>query len=89
MSDGDVSSFPIEGPYGYEEAGSAYVRPEQSWVYKFGQQPDEVLLFKCYDSLDDGNTARQVFHSAFADPSQAHMPPRESSELRCLVVYDM
>jgi hypothetical protein len=49
---------------------------------------DEVLLIKGWDSLDDGR-ARFTPHSAFDLPdTPANAPPRESIELRTLVVID-
>ncbi len=62
--------------------------PEHKWFYAPQMRDDEVLLFKCYDSVGDGR-ARFVPHSAFVDPTApAGAPPRESIELRTLVFYD-
>jgi hypothetical protein len=61
--------------------------PEHKWFYAPAMRSDEVMLIKCYDSLDDGR-ARFVPHSAFVDPTTpAGAPPRESIELRTLVFY--
>jgi hypothetical protein len=61
--------------------------PEHKWFYAPGMRNDEVMLIKCYDSVDDGR-ARFVPHSAFVDPTTpAGAPPRESIELRTLVFY--
>nr|WP_321983672.1 CmcJ/NvfI family oxidoreductase [uncultured Lichenicoccus sp.] len=57
----------------------------QRWHYLSRMMPDEVLLLKCYDSLDDGR-ARFAPHSAFIDPTAPEdAPPRQSIELRALV----
>jgi hypothetical protein len=43
---------------------------------------DEALVFKTYDSLDDGR-ARWTAHTAFDDPtSPPNARPRESIEIR-------
>jgi hypothetical protein len=49
-------------------------------------EPDEVLLLKCFDSRRDGR-ARYTAHTGFANPeSPADAVPRESIEVRTLVV---
>jgi hypothetical protein len=61
--------------------------PEHKWFYAPAMRNDEVMLIKCYDSVDDGR-ARFVPHSAFVDPTTpAGAPPRESIELRTPVFY--
>ncbi|KIX97415.1 uncharacterized protein Z520_06867 [Fonsecaea multimorphosa CBS 102226] len=61
--------------------------PNHQWYFKYAQRPDEPLLIKCYDSLDDGR-ARRIPHTAFVDPEYENGPPRESIEVRTLVFYD-
>lgn len=57
------------------------------WFYFPQMQPNEVLLFKCFDSLDDGR-ARLTAHTAFDDPtSPLHARPRESIEVRTLAFF--
>ena len=57
------------------------------WFYAPRMTRDEVLLFRCYDSTEQGR-ARFVPHAAFQDPTAPHGAlPRESIELRCLVFY--
>ena len=49
---------------------------------------DEVLLLKGWDSLDDGRT-RFNAHGAFElDDTDETTPPRESIELRTLVIVE-
>ncbi|KAK7957125.1 uncharacterized protein PG986_006347 [Apiospora aurea] len=71
------------------------VKPSSShrWYYKYAQQPDEVMLIKCFDS-DSANEARRTPHSAFEDPAyfyndedSADKSGRESIEVRALVLY--
>ena len=61
--------------------------PAQRWFYAPRMSRDEALLFRCYDSADDGR-ARFVPHAAFEDPTAPRTAiPRESIELRTLVFY--
>jgi len=63
--------------------------PNQRWTYFSGVTPDELILIKCYDSLQDGSVALYTPHTAFADPATPEGTPfRESIELRALVFYD-
>ena len=61
--------------------------PGQRWYYAPRMTPDEILLIKGWDSLDDGR-ARFTPHSAFDLPDTANAAPRESIEVRTLVVID-
>ncbi len=61
--------------------------PKQRWYYAPRMTPDEVLLIKGWDSLDDGR-ARFTPHSAFNLPDSANAAPRESIEVRTLVVIE-
>ncbi len=60
----------------------------QRWFYAPEMTRDEVLLIKGWDSLDDGR-ARFTPHGAF-DPAdvRAEAPPRESIEIRTLVILE-
>jgi hypothetical protein len=61
--------------------------PAHRWFYAPRMSRDEVLLFRCYDSANDGR-ARFVPHAAFEDPTTPRTAiPRESIELRTLVFY--
>ena len=62
--------------------------PRQRWYYAPRMAPNEILLIKGWDSHDDG---RALFtpHSAFDLPNTSDTaPPRESIEIRTLVVID-
>ena len=62
--------------------------PGQRWYYAPRMTPDEMLLIKGWDSVDDGR-ARFTPHGAFDLPhTPAAAPPRESIEVRTLVVID-
>jgi hypothetical protein len=58
--------------------------PNHRWLYKFGQQPDEVLLFK---QADNYGRARACPHTAFIDKEYENEAPRESIELRALLMW--
>jgi hypothetical protein len=62
--------------------------PAQRWYYAPAMTPDEVLLIKGWDSLEDGR-ARFTPHGAFDLPdTPPHAAPRESIEVRTLVVIE-
>ncbi|MBV8574126.1 MAG: hypothetical protein JOZ58_03675 [Acetobacteraceae bacterium] len=58
--------------------------PSQRWYYAPQMTPDEILLIKGWDSLDDGRT-RFTPHGAFELPDTPEdAPARESIEVRTL-----
>ena len=62
--------------------------PSQRWYFTPHMTRDEVLLIKGWDSLDDGR-AQFTPHSAFELPdTDDSTPPRESIELRALVIIE-
>ena len=61
--------------------------PSHEWYYFPRMAREEALVFKVYDSKDDGR-ARFTAHSAFSDPATgAESPPRESIEVRTLAFF--
>jgi hypothetical protein len=61
--------------------------PAHRWYYFPKMQRNEVMVFKCFDSLKDGR-ARWTAHCAFDDPnSPPDAPPRESIEMRTLAFF--
>ena len=66
----------------------ATFNPSHHWCYFPLMQIDEALLFKVYDSADDGR-ARFTLHTSFDDPSVkgATGMDRESIETRCFVFF--
>ena len=61
--------------------------PEHRWFYVADMWPNETLVFKCYDSLGDG-TAPFTPDTAFANPDcPPAFVPRESIEVRTVVIY--
>ncbi|MEQ8398314.1 CmcJ/NvfI family oxidoreductase [Thalassobaculum sp.] len=62
--------------------------PEHRWYYAPWMTADEVLLIKGWDSLNDGR-ARFTPHGAFNQPdTPATAAPRESIEVRTLVIIE-
>ncbi len=68
------------------ETYSIGYNPNHRWYYVPDMRRDEVLIFKCFDSADDGR-ARYGAHSAFDDPATSEPPERESIEARLLVFF--
>ena len=59
----------------------------QQWYYFPEMRPDEVLLFKTFDSLNGGANPCSI-HSAIRLPeAPANAKPRESVETRAFVFY--
>lgn len=62
---------------------------KQRWFYLRHQTPEEIVLFKCYDSREEEGVARCCPHTAFRDDSAPiSAPKRESIEVRVLVLDD-
>ncbi len=62
--------------------------PAYAWAYFSAMERDEVLVFKQYDSDQEG-VARFTPHAAFDLPNvPTGWPPRHSIEIRCLVTFE-
>lgn len=62
--------------------------PSQRWYFAPEMTSDEVLLIKGWDSLEDGR-AQYTPHGAFELPDTApDAPPRESIEVRTIVIVE-
>ncbi|KAF4609912.1 hypothetical protein D9613_010243 [Agrocybe pediades] len=63
--------------------------PDYKWKYLDGMTPEEGVLIKCFDSIQDGSVAIFTPHTAFEDPATPQDAPyRRSIELRALVFYN-
>jgi hypothetical protein len=61
--------------------------PQHFWYWFPRMRREEALVFKVYDSLNDGR-ARWTAHTAFEDStSPPHARPRESIEIRTLAFF--
>lgn len=59
--------------------------PRHKWYYLSEMQPDEAVIFKCYDSKNSSQS--RCCHASFRLP-QAADAPRESMEMRFFVFYE-
>ncbi|KAF8627560.1 hypothetical protein AX15_004366 [Amanita polypyramis BW_CC] len=83
--------FPVALVYPDSEGETFSVKhnPGHNWKYVRGMTPDEIVLIKCFDSIQDGSVAIFTPHTAFIDPATPKgAAPRQSIELRALVFYD-
>jgi hypothetical protein len=92
----DARSFPMHDWVACEliyptRTGEIYLgkyADSHRWYYYPAMAPDELLVFKTYDSRLD-SPARMTPHCAFDDPTApADAPLRQSIEARCLVILD-
>ncbi len=61
--------------------------PAHRWYYFSAMRRDEALVFKVYDSMQDGR-ARFVPHTSFENPlAPGDAPPRRSIEIRTLAFF--
>jgi len=71
------------------ETWSVKYSPDHRWFYWRAMTPDQFILIKCMDSINDGSVALCAPHTSFEDPTTPpDAPTRESIELRALVFYD-
>jgi hypothetical protein len=83
----DLVAADIVYPTRTGEIFEVLYKPAHAWTYFHGMQFDEVLLFKQYDSAE--SMPCYTPHAAFAHPATpAGTPPRESIEIRCLLIFD-
>lgn len=57
-------------------------RPDHEWYWVPQQQPNEVSMLKCYDSVTDGSVSRWSFHTAAID----HTAPQDARCRKNVVV---
>ncbi|OCK76184.1 hypothetical protein K432DRAFT_385628 [Lepidopterella palustris CBS 459.81] len=62
-------------------------QPQQKWYWLSTQQPDETLFFLNYDSKPP-NGACACPHTSFKDPGAGKVEPRESIEVRMIVISE-
>jgi hypothetical protein len=87
VDDSDLIPVALVYPNRRGETYTVKPNPRHKWYFKYAQRPDEVVLIKCFDSLENG-VARRVPHTAFTDPAEEDKYPRESIEVRTLVFYE-
>ena len=63
-------------------------RQDHEWYWVPQQQPHEVSMLKCYDSVTDGSVSRWSFHTACIDPNQSEDAPcRKNVVVRSFVFF--
>jgi hypothetical protein len=63
-------------------------RPSHEWYWFPQQQPNEVSMLKCYDSVTDGSVSRWSFHTACIDPTAPEDAPcRKNVVVRSYVFF--
>jgi hypothetical protein len=63
-------------------------RPEHEWYWVPQQEPTEVSMLKCYDSITDGSVSRWSFHTASIDPTAPEDAPcRKNLVVRSFVFF--
>lgn len=59
------------------------------WYYFPRMRPDEMLVFKQYDTREENPCLRQVYHGAITDPTTTDESPlRQTIEVRVLALFD-
>ena len=61
--------------------------PQQRWFYYSAMRPNEVLMFKTFDSVDGGTRPCSIHTAIHLSNAPADAKPRESIETRAFVFY--
>ena len=69
------------------EISLATYNPNHRWYYFSEMRPDEVLLFKTFDSIHEGKTLCSIHTAIDLPDAPANAKPRESIESRAFVFY--
>ncbi len=78
----------LDSPHLVGEIYNFRHNPSHKWFYVSDMQPNEFMLLKCYDSMHD-NYACFTGHTGFRNPdSPSDADPRQSIEVRTLVIFD-
>lgn len=86
----DKNLIPAERRYQDRIGGVLHLsyNANQEWFYFPKMTTEEVVILKCFDSLDDG-TAKWTAHGSFQPPETSPTAtPRESIEIRTLYFFD-
>ncbi len=63
-------------------------RADHEWYWIPQQQPNEMSMLKCYDSITDGSVSRWSFHTACVDPTvPLDAPCRKNVVVRSYVFF--
>lgn len=90
VSETDVIPMDFHGPEGsrneFVRSRACRFNPQHRWYYFPDMRPEEVLVFKGFDS--DVPDARNAMHTAFDDMSVDSAVPRGSIECRFIALFD-
>jgi len=85
---GDLIPSDLRFPDRVVENYQLIYNSEHRWFYFPAMRPDEVIVFKTFDSATDGR-ARFTPHAAFKDPtSPADAPHRQSIDARLFAFFN-
>ncbi|KAI9570949.1 hypothetical protein HD554DRAFT_2240870, partial [Boletus coccyginus] len=85
----DLMAIALIYPDQEGEIFSVKFNEAHKWKYMQKMEPDEFILIKCFDSMQDGSVAVLTPHTVFEDPNSPEgVPLKESIEIRALVFYD-
>lgn len=83
----DASVGPHDQPGGEFESRLCRPGPEHRWYYLSNMEPDDLLIFKGFDS--DLPESMNAMHTAFDNPLAGDdAPPRVSVEARFILLFD-
>ncbi|KAI6000910.1 hypothetical protein EDD15DRAFT_2362372 [Pisolithus albus] len=67
----DLVPFALIYPDREGETYGVKYTPNHKWMYKGAMDLEDLVLLKCFDSLQDGSVATMAPHTAFEDPKTA------------------
>lgn len=70
------------------EISLATFNPAHRWIYFANMRPDEVLLFKTFDSINQGRNKCSIHTAINLPDAPANARPRESIESRAFAFYE-
>ncbi len=88
LDSGDVVDTERRAPNHVGEIQLALHSERQRWYYYPRMRPDEVLLFRTFDSIDQGRRPCSIHTAIHLPDAPAHAEPRESIETRAFVFYE-
>jgi hypothetical protein len=86
VPESDLIPMPFDTAEGKGVKFGVRASHQHRWYYKYKQEPNEVLVFKAFDT-DKSCGETRVPHSAFTDVDEEDKAPRESIECRALLFY--
>lgn len=88
LADDDLVDTERRAPNHVGEIQLALHSDRQRWFYYPQMRPDEVLLFRTFDSIDGGRRPCSIHTAIHLPEAPADAAPRESIETRAFVFYE-